>query len=186
MERAYRSNKHGRGKILLNKPSAFGAEQMRSSVTDAKKNVLVVYHSQGGTMKAMAKHFAEGAQEEKNVQVILKEARDADLDDLLNCQAIVIASPEYFGTMAGMIKDFFDRTYEAAQEKTIGLPFMIMVCAGNDGLGALNQIEKIATGYKWRKALEHIRVVGTPKKQDMAHLREAGQTLAAGLDFGIF
>ena len=159
---------------------------MRPSVTAAKKNVLVVYHSQSGIMKAMAKKFADGAQEEENVRVILKEARDAHLDDLLNCQAIVIASPEYFGTMAGMIKDFFDRTYEAAQDKTIGLPFLILVCAGNDGLGALNQIEKISAGYKWRKALEHIRVVGTPKKQDMAQLRETGQTLAAGLDFGIF
>ena len=63
--------------------------------------------------------------------------------------------------MAGMIKDFFDRTYEAAQNKTIGLPFIVFVCAGNDGRGAITQIERIAAGYKWRKVQKHVRVVGT-------------------------
>ena len=153
---------------------------------EATKNILVIYHSQSGTMKTLAEHFAEGAGAEEKVQVTLKKAQDADLYDLLKCQAIVIASPEYFGTMAGMIKDFFDRTFEGAEEKTIGLPFLILVCAGNDGRGAISQIERIAAGYKWRKALEHIRVVGTPQKEDLAHLKEMGQTLGAGLDFGIF
>lgn len=152
----------------------------------AKKNILVVYHSQGGTMKAMARHFAEGARDEENVCVTLKKAEDADLDDLLNCHAIAIGSPEYFGTMAGMIKDFFDRTFNDAEERTIGLPFVIFVCAGNDGRGAISQIERIAAGYKWRKVLEHIRIVGSPSEKDLAHLKEIGQTLAAGLDFGIY
>jgi multimeric flavodoxin WrbA len=43
---------------------------------------------------------------------------EANIDDLLNCNGITIGSPEYFGTMAGMIKDFFDRTYEAAKDLT--------------------------------------------------------------------
>lgn len=152
---------------------------------DSNKNVLVVYHSQSGTMKAIAQQFAQGVEEE-NVQVIFKKAQDAQLDDLLNCQAVVIASPEYFGSMAGMIKDIFDRTFEDAEEKTIGLPFLIVVCAGNDGRGALSHIERIAAGYKWRKALEHIRIVSPPTKKDLNHVREIGKTLAAGLDFGIF
>ncbi len=151
-----------------------------------KKNILVVYHSQGGTMERMAHRLAKGAAKEKNVAVTLKKAVDTNLDDLLKCNGIAIGSPEYFGTMAGMIKDFFDRTYEAAQEKTIGLPFIVFVCAGNDGRGAIAQIERIAAGYKWKKVQEHIRVVGLPTEQDLADLDELGQTLAAGVDFGIF
>ena len=85
-----------------------------------------------------------------------------------------------------MIKDFFDRTYEAAQEKTIGLPYVVFVCAGNDGRGALSNIERIAAGYKWQKVQEHTRVVGTPAEQDLIGLEKLGQTLAAGVDFGIF
>ena len=151
-----------------------------------KKSILVIYHSQGGTMKLMAHRLARGAAKEKNVAIIVKKAVDANLDDLLNCNGLAIGSPEYFGTMAGMIKDFFDRTYEAAQDKTIGLPYIVFVCAGNDGRGALSQIERIAAGYKWEKVQEHIRVVGAPTEQDLVRLEELGQTLAAGVDFGIF
>jgi multimeric flavodoxin WrbA len=151
-----------------------------------KKKILVIYHSQGGTMELMARHFSTGAAREKEVTTILKPAGDAGIDDLLGCDAIAIGSPEYFGTMAGMIKDFFDRTFGAAQEKTIGLPFVIFVCAGNDGRGAIMQIERIAAGYKWRKVQEHLRIVGRPGEKDLTDLEELGQTLAAGLDFGIF
>lgn len=150
------------------------------------KNILVIYHSQGGNMESMAHRFAKGVAEEKNVAAVLKKAEDAEVDDLLNCDAIAIGSPEYFGTMAGMIKDFFDRTYEAAREETIGLPFIIFVCAGNDGRGAVRQIERIAAGYKWKKVQEHMRVVGSATEQDLNDLEELGQTLAAGVDFGIF
>jgi len=85
-----------------------------------------------------------------------------------------------------MIKDFFDRTFEAAREKTIGLPFVVFVCAGNDGRGAITQIERIAAAYKWKMVLKHLSVVGTPTKKDLADVEELGQTLAAGVDFGIF
>ncbi len=152
----------------------------------AKKCILVVYHSQGGTMKQMAKRFATGVAKEENIELIFKKAADATIEDLLKCNGIAIGSPEYFGTMAGMIKDFFDRTYEAARDKTIGLPYVIFVCAGNDGRGAITQIERLATGYKWKKVQEHLRVVGLPTKQDDDALEELGQTLAAGIDFGIF
>ncbi len=108
------------------------------------KTILVIYHSQSGTMERMAERFAKGAAKEKDVAVILKKAKDAGVDDLLHCDAIAVGSPEYFGTMAGMIKDFFDRTFEAAREKTIGLPFVVFICAGNDGRGALLQIERIS------------------------------------------
>ncbi len=146
----------------------------------------MIYHSQGGTMELMANRLAKGAAKETNVDIVFKKAGDATLADLLDCNGIAIGSPEYFGTMAGMIKDFFDRTYEAAQEKTIGLPFVVFVCAGNDGRGAITQIERIAAGYKWKQVQEHIRVVGMPTKQDLVNLEDMGQTLSAGVDFGIF
>ena len=153
---------------------------------EPKKKILVIYHSQGGTMQSMAQSFADGATREENITVVLKKAEDATLEDLLQCHAIGIGSPEYFGTMAGMIKDFFDRTFVAAEEQTIGLPFVLFVCAGNDGRGAIRQIERIAEGYKWKKVQEHLRVVGSPTQKDLDRLAELGQTLAAGVDFGIF
>jgi flavorubredoxin len=155
-------------------------------VQSQKKSILVIYHSQGGTMERMAHRFASGASKEQDISVILKKAAEADVGDLLSCHGIAIGSPEYFGTMAGMIKDFFDRTYEKAREKTIGLPYIVFVCAGNDGRGAITQMERLAAGYKWKKVQEHLRIVGPPTEQDLTALEDLGHTLAAGIDFGIF
>jgi flavorubredoxin len=137
-------------------------------------------------MELMAHRFAQGAAQEKEIAVIVKRAGDANIEDLLHCNAIAIGSPEYFGTMAGMVKDFFDRTFESAQEKTIGLPFVVFVCAGNDGRGAITQIERIAAGYKWKKVQEHLRIIGRPTEKDLMAIEELGHTLAAGVEFGIF
>ena len=151
-----------------------------------QKDILIVYHSQGGTMASLAQRFARGAAREEEVEVILRRAGETTLDDLLRCRAIAIGSPEYFGTMAGMIKDFFDRTYTEARERTIGLPFVLFVSAGNDGRGAIAQMERIAAGYKWRQALEHLRIVGPPTEADLQAAEELGHTLAAGTALGIF
>lgn len=152
----------------------------------SNKTLLIIYHSQGGTMECLAQHFCKGAAKERDINVVLKKAGEATLNDLLNCEGIAIASPEYFGTMAGMIKDFFDRTFQIAEEKTIGLPYMIIVCASNDGRGAVSQIERLAAGYKWKKIQKHIRIVGSPGRKDFAYLEEMGHTFSAGIDFGIF
>ena len=151
-----------------------------------QKKILVIYHSQSGTMKKMAETFVQGAAKIENIQIVYKQAMDASIEDLLSCQGIAIGSPEYFGYMSGLIKDFFDRTYKQAEQITIGLPYMIFVCAGNDGRGAITQIERIINGYNWKKVYEYFRVVGTPKIEDLKHLDEMGQTLAAGVEAGIY
>ena len=151
-----------------------------------RKRLLILFHSQTGTMAQLAQHLAQGAGQEEAIDTLLKPAATATVEDLLGCQGIALCSPEYFGTMAGMIKDFFDRSYEAARERTIGLPYVLVVCAGNDGRGALTQMERIIAGYKWRKALEHERIVGPPTEEDLQRIEDLGHALAAGLAMGIF
>ncbi|MDR3089828.1 MAG: NAD(P)H-dependent oxidoreductase [Desulfobulbaceae bacterium] len=133
-----------------------------------RKNILIIYHSQGGVMEKMAQRFAAGARREEAARIVFRKAAEASIDDLLCCDAIAIGSPEYFGTMAGMIKDFFDRTYLIARDRTIGLPYALFVCAGNDGRGAITQIERLAIGYKWRKVLAYERIVGEPTEYGFA------------------
>ncbi len=79
----------------------------------AKKCILVVYHSQSGTMKRMAMRFAAGVAKEENIELIFKKAADATIEDLMKCNGIAIGSPEYFGTMAGMINTDFHGTERA-------------------------------------------------------------------------
>jgi multimeric flavodoxin WrbA len=102
------------------------------------------------------------------------------------------------GSAAGMMKDFFDRTYYAALERMAGRPYALMICAGSDGQGAIRQIERIAQGWRLRPVAAPLRVVvgaqtaeaiGAAKRIDpvaLAQARELGAGLAAGLALGLW
>jgi len=98
----------------------------------------------------MADAVVGGAKAIDGVEVILKKAADATLHDLLACDGLAVGTPENFGYMSGMVKDFFDRTYGGAQDKVFRKPFVVFISAGNDGEGALRAIERIALGYKFK------------------------------------
>lgn len=137
-----------------------------------KKILLIVYASQTGRTARLAQAVADGAraQQESGVQVHCCQAPDATLDALLTAHALVLATPENFGYMAGLLKDFLDRTYLPAQGRCQGLPYAIVVSAGNDGRGAIAAIERIAIGYGWRSH--------TPAMTGVWRCRPGGQTAA--------
>ena len=144
--------------------------------------ILIIYHSQSGNTQKMAEHVAKGAQSIDNVNVILKRATDATLQDLLECNGLIIGSPEYFGYMAGAIKDFFDRTYYSAQGKkeTFKKPYAVFISAGNDGTGALNNINRLCTGYQLKEVFHPIIAKGNIDKEILNTCEEMGATVAAG------
>jgi multimeric flavodoxin WrbA len=148
--------------------------------------ILIVYHSQTGNTERMAKAVAEGAAGIEGAQVILKRAGEATLQDLLDCQGLAIGTPENFGTMSGMIKDFFDRTYYPAQGKVFRKPYVVFISAGNDGLGALLNIERIAIGYQFKKVYEPVISKGKLTEEILDQCRELGETLAGGCVEGIY
>jgi len=100
--------------------------------------ILIVYHTQTGNTEKMAQAVAAGAREIEGTEVICKRAAAATLEDLLAADGLAVGTPENFGYMSGMIKDFFDRTYYPAQDKVFRKPYVIFISAGNDGTGALN------------------------------------------------
>jgi len=150
------------------------------------KSLLIVYHSQGGTTERLAQAALRGGESETGVQTRLLRAFDAGVDDLLACDGLVIGSPENLGYMSGAIKDFFDRTFYPAEGKTEGKPYALFVTAGNDGRNTVTQIERIATGYKWRQVAEPIIVRGDITPADETACEELGAALAGGLVLGIF
>ena len=136
----------------------------------------------------MAQKAAEGAQSIAGVEASLKRASEATLQDLLSCHGLVIASPEYFGYMAGMVKDFFDRTYEGAHGKKeiFKKPYAALISAGNDGTGALNHIERICLGYRFKKVLAPVVAKGVVDRETLDQCEELGKTIAAGCREGIY
>jgi multimeric flavodoxin WrbA len=148
--------------------------------------ILIIYHSQTGNTEKMAHAVADGAKVIENTEVVLKRAQDATLDDLLRSDGLAIGTPENFGYMSGMVKDFFDRTFYPAQDQVFRKPYVVFISAGNDGTGALRAIERIAQGYKFKMVYEPVISRGKLTEDDLAKCREVGSVLAAGCNAGIY
>ena len=150
--------------------------------------ILIVYHSQTGNTKKMAERVAKGAREIQSTRVMLKKAFETTKEDLCECDGLVIGSAEYFGYMAGAIKDFFDRTYEELRDhkRIFRKPYCVFISAGNDGQGALKHVERICLGYQFKKVHYPVVAKGTITEQDLLHCEELGRIMAAGCKEGIF
>ena len=144
------------------------------------------YYSQSGNTLQLAEAVAAGAREEEGLIVSIKTAFNAGLDDLLAADALLFGSPENFGTMSGALKDFFDRTYYPAEPYQINLPYAVFISAGNDGTGAVREIERIARGYPLRCVAEAVIAKGEVSQAHLQQCRELGLSMAAGLVMGIF
>lgn len=160
--------------------------------------LLIVYHSMTGGTRQMAEAAAEAARQADGAEVVVKEAPDAEPDDLLNADGYLFATPENLAAIAGVMKAFFDRCYYPLLGKIEGRPYAALICAGSDGENARKQLERIATGWRLKKIADTPIIcthAQTPeqilaKKQigeaDLAKCREIGLTLAAGLEMGVF
>ena len=149
-------------------------------------SILVVYHTQTGNTEKMARAVTAGAAAIGDVDVACKKAGEATLEDLLRADGLAVGTPENFGYMSGMVKDFFDRTYYPAQDKVFRKPYVVFISAGNDGTGALRAIERIALGYKLKLVYNPVIARGALTPELLAQCRELGGVLAGGCQAGIY
>jgi multimeric flavodoxin WrbA len=150
------------------------------------KNLLIVYHSQSGGTKSMAQAVHAGCRQEEGVETRFLRAFDAGLDDLLWADGIIFGTPENFGYMSGALKDFFDRTFYPAEPRQINLPYGIFVSSGNDGTGAVREVDRIVKGYPLRQICDPLILVGGFKENHQQECEDFGLGIAAGLSLGIF
>lgn len=120
------------------------------------------------------------------VELRARDSLEAGADDVLWCDGIAMATTENFGSMAGRSKDFLERIYYPCLERTQGLPVAAWVRAGQDGAGTVAQLERIITGLRWRWIAPPLVLHGDWDERFLAESAELLQTLAAGLDAGIF
>ncbi len=150
------------------------------------KHLLIVYSTQTGRTRQLARSACAGAAEfGEEVELRCLRAGEAGIDELLWADGLLIGSPENFGYLSGAVKDFLDRTYYPAEGKTLGLPYAMFVSAGNDGSGAVRALERIAGGYQWKRVAEPLICRGEITADALAAARELGQTMAAGLSMGV-
>jgi multimeric flavodoxin WrbA len=139
----------------------------------------------------MAEAVARGAQaalreaeSEDDVRIVVKRCAQAGPEDLLGAEAVILGTPENFGYMSGMMKDFLERIFYPCEGKVEGRPYALFVGAGQDGSGAQTSVERIVTGLRLRKAHEAIVCVKDLTPAIVAACETLGATFAAGLAIG--
>ena len=149
-----------------------------------------------GGARQMAEAAARAAAGE--VQVRLLPAAEAGPADVLAADGYVFATPENLAAMAGLMKDFFDRSYYPVLDRVNGRPYAAMICAGSDGSNAARQIARIATGWRLRPVAEPLilctraqtpEAILAPKTippEELQRCEELGAALGAGLAMGIY
>ena len=146
----------------------------------------------------MAEAAVRGAASEAEIEVRLLPAMQAQAADVLAAAAYIFAAPENLASMAGVMKDFFDRTYYPVLDRINGRAYATLIAAGSDGTNTARQIKRIVTGWRLRPIAEPLIVrthaqtpeaILAPKvigSDDLARCEEIGTALAAGLALGIF
>jgi multimeric flavodoxin WrbA len=164
-----------------------------AALPNVRRRLLIVYHTQFGATAQLAAAAYRGACEIAEADTVLLRAAEAGVDDLLRCDALLVATSENFGSLSGMVKDFFERVYYPCEGRVDGKPYSVIVCAGNDGSGAMMHTDRIATGLRLSKVHPGLvcksGLVAQPHTVPAATLAacaELGGTLAAGIAAGIF
>ena len=156
------------------------------------KTLLIVYHTGGVKTALMAEAVERGARSalreagaEDEVRVVMKRCAEAGPQDVLGADALALGTPENFGYMSGMMKDFLERVFYACEGKVEGRPYALFISAGQDGAGARTSVERIVTGLRLRKAHEAIVALKELAPETLAQCEELGATFAAGLALGV-
>jgi multimeric flavodoxin WrbA len=174
----------------------YGAQMNR----EPEKRLLVVWWSRTGASEALANACVQAAlaTHTPGLLVSMRRADQVVLAELLRANGLVFVCPENLGTMAGMMKEFFDLNYYLALGRLEGVAYQVIVSAGSDGTGAVRQIERIATGWRLRSIgpplivnvhAQEVDQILAAKKLTSDQVKAAGELgtlLASGLGLGIF
>jgi multimeric flavodoxin WrbA len=150
------------------------------------KTLLIVYHTHGVKTATMAEAVERGARAEREVRVLVKRCADAGPEDVLAADALILGTPENFGYMSGMMKDFLERIFYACEGKVNGRPYALFVGAGLDGSGAVTSVERIVTGLRLEKKSEPIIGLKELTPEVLERCEELGAAFAAALALGVF
>ena len=75
------------------------------------KQLLIIFHSITGGSEQIAQAVAQGARKEPEIEVILRQAQHVQPEHLREASGYIFIAPETLGSLSGMMKDFFDRTF---------------------------------------------------------------------------
>jgi len=152
------------------------------------KHLVIIAHMPSENTRRLACAVLEGAgaPEIEGVSARLLSPFDANAEDVLKADAVILGTTENLGYMSGALKDFFDRTYYDCLDKTDAKPFAAFIRAGLDGTGTKRAILSITGGLRWRAVQEPLICKGEFQETFVTDCRDLGMAVAAGLEAGVF
>jgi len=150
------------------------------------KTLLIVYHTHGVKTAKMAEAVERGARTEPGVTVVVKRCAEAGPEDVLAADALILGTPENFGYMSGMMKDFLERVFYPCEGKVNGRPYALFVGAGQDGSGAVTSVERVVAGLRLEKKSDPIIGLKELTPEILSQCEELGAAFATGLALGVF
>lgn len=154
----------------------------------SSKKLLILAHAPSTNTQALVEAALKGARHPDLQQVTARwiAPLDAQTEDVLAADAILLGTTENLGTMSGALKDFFDRCYYPLLEQKQGLPCALFIRAGQDGTGTQRAVTSIVTGLRWKWVQEPLILRGPWQTEFLQQTEDLALTLAAGLDTGVF
>lgn len=153
-------------------------------------HLLVVWHPRPPAIGRLRDAVLAGIADAGTDQAVRSlPAPEADVDDVEGAAAAVLLTPENFGMVSGLVKDFLERIYpwfEEVPNRRPGLPYVLVAKGASDGNGAVRDVTRILTGLRWREVLPPTVIAGSLTDEHLAVVREQAATLAIGVDTGIF
>lgn len=145
--------------------------------------VLVVHHSPTDRVRQITEAVLDGAGHDaiEGVDLQVKPALEATVDDVLAADGYLLGSTANFGYLSGALKHFFDSTYDATREPTAKRPFSYWIHGGYDTTGAERAMQSITAGYGWNLVAEPLVFTGEFTEEYRARAVELGGTVAATL-----
>src|SRR3546814_13243263 len=74
------------------------------------------------------------------------------------CSSDLFVGPENLAALSGAMKEMFDRCYYPCLGQLEGRPYATIICAGSDGENAQRQLDRIATGWRLKRAADRVIV----------------------------
>ena len=167
-------------------------------MTLPQKTLLIVYHSLTGGTEQMARAAADGAGSASGVRVNLSRARETAPAAVLEADGYLFATPENLASMAGLMKDFFDRQLLPGARASERSTLRDLDLRRQRWPFGRRADRRIATGWRLRQIAPPLIVcthaqtpeaILKPKRigaDELAACRELGATLAEGIAMGVF
>lgn len=158
----------------------------------SEARLLISWYSVTGLNAALARAADAGARGVAGCRVRRRPAHRTRVEDLAWASGYLFVAPENFGQLSGGLRLMFERCFYPLETALQGRPYALIVGCGNDGRGAVRDVDRICAGWRLRPVAEAMIWRGGADmpaarlREGRAQARELGAALAEGLAGGIF